>query len=521
MLLVLLWSLLVPSGSWPGGSQVVPGGADSLDALRSFERHWEREHSFWNGAEEQFSRALEGAEAALRGSSPKRDEAAELLLKLTAEPDPGPKQHRGGPSPADLGRVRRGARALLVRALAGEGGNDLLLWITQEVVVRPARELSLRLAAVDLLAPRRQVALKQALLTVGRDPADPLWPRAMDELVTWPDAAVDNLLVGLLGKTVPSEAARHPYTLLLRRIQENRSSLAPRSADRLSQRLRVSLLSTDWRDASRAIELAQGLAPERGVPLLLEALSAWTRREERGHGSRRILDDVLRELRRISGRSIGRDPRNWATWWAAVRQGRTTLGEPLEAGAQTARTRASFFGLQPVSDQVTFVIDRSGSMSDEWGTTGHSRYEEAVDQMLRFLQASGPSTRFNVVLFSDTPLLSSRELVPATAKNLERARESLLRRTPDGGTYLRPAVELALGLGEKESFDPQQVEADTLIVLCDGVTEEGKGWVAPLLPRIRDLMRVRIHCVFLGTHSDGTLRALAEGTGGDLIQVGG
>jgi hypothetical protein len=140
--------------------------------------------------------------------------------------------------------------------------------------------------------------------------------------------------------------------------------------------------------------------------------------------------------------------------------------------------------------------------------------------MVRFLQASGEQTRFNVILFSDEPLRSSARLVAARIETIERARSALLERVPAGDTYLAPAIALALHLDEG-AFDAERLEADTIVVLCDGETGEGPGWVGPLLERIHAEARVVFHCVLIGNRGDGTLRLLAEGTGGDYLQVGG
>ena len=158
-------------------------------------------------------------------------------------------------------------------------------------------------------------------------------------------------------------------------------------------------------------------------------------------------------------------------------------------------------------------------MRSEWGTTGHSRYEEAVEQMMIFLQGAGEQTRFNVILFSDEQVRSSAMLVSATDDMLERARRSLLERVPDGATHLRPAIELALKLDKSGNVDPEELEADTIIVLCDGETSRGPGWVRPLLKKIQADARVVFHCVLVGLRGDGALRSLAESTGGDYIQI--
>ena len=100
-------------------------------------------------------------------------------------------------------------------------------------------------------------------------------------------------------------------------------------------------------------------------------------------------------------------------------------------------------------------------------------------------------------------------------------RDSLLRREPHGGTFLRPAVELALRLDSNGDVDAERLQADTIIVLCDGETGEGKGWVGPLLERINGEARVVFHTVLIGHRGDGTLEELSERSGGDFLAIGG
>ena len=489
--------------------------------LVEFHGRWDKRESLWRGAKDEYSLLLQDAGGTLLRDPTALPALAPVLMDLASwglERRPRKADYLGG---EERMLVRRGAKGVLDQTLSSSRGPALGKWMADEVLVRATQPAARRYLALELCCKERKAPGKLALLTVGRDEKDPIWPAVMDALALWPDEAVDSFLVSRLGKKYAPGSGRHPYNLLLTRIQGSSEPLSARAVEPLVLRLKVDLLSTDWRDVSRAIEVTSGLPIERGVPLLLDALSAWSRREQSGGGSRRILDDLIRELQRISGRSIGRNPKNWITWWIAIRQGKAEL-VPADVEQQSAqRTEASFFGLRPMTDQVTFVIDRSGSMETEWGTTEHSRYVEAVDQIMLFLQAAGPATRFNVILFSDEPLRSSPHLVRATASNLTRARTSLLGRAPDGGTNLRPALELALRLDSKGQVDPERLEADTIIVLCDGETAEGSAWVAPLLARVQEEAQVRIHCVLVGVQGDGTLDALARGTGGDMIRIGG
>ena len=69
--------------------------------------------------------------------------------------------------------------------------------------------------------------------------------------------------------------------------------------------------------------------------------------------------------------------------------------------------------------------------------------------------------------------------------------------------------------------DMERLEADTIVVLCDGETERGPRWVQPTLERVLPHHPLVFHCVLLGGRGDGTLRALAEGSGGSYLRVGG
>ncbi len=411
-----------------------------------------------------------------------------------------------------------GRRALRSRLDAGSA-QERIRWLEREVLISPSQPLRRRQAALLLVGELKTTQGKLAVLSVAGRADDPLRRDALEQLAHWPDDLVDEFLVGRLAKPWDRAHEPHPVTLLLERIRSSSRPLGARATDQLAGRIAVMLIDPGWREASRAIALARGMTAERSVPLLIEALGVWSNRTSLGRGSKRIEHDILSELQRMSGRTIGPHPERWFRWWTAVQEGRIELVD--EEPGRAPRSEASFFGLRPITDRVTFVIDRSGSMDSPWGTTGRTRYAEAVDQLVRFLQAAGEETKFNVVLFSSEPLLSSRELQSATPARIGAARRSLLARAVDGGTQLRPAIELALAVGRDGRPDLDALEADTVIVLCDGATAEGPSWVEPFLERVNAEARVVFHCVLLGTAGDGTLETLAERTGGDLVRCGG
>jgi hypothetical protein len=430
-------------------------------------------------------------------------------------------------------------RKVLARA-AGEAlraDSGAFEWLSVEVLPSVAtHSLARRRAALVWLLERPQPTLATALLVIGRRADDPLRPDALRALSRWAategaNDAIDLFLVSLLGRGERADTRPHPFGLLQERLLTCPKPLGAEAALLLRERAVLMLQATDWKQTARAIQLLRGMELEVRVPLLLDALSLWSRRAETGaagetRGSKRIEGDIIAELQRISGKSIGTNPRNWIAWWVAVRQGRVELADASTAtaapeGDDGLRSRASFFGLRATTDRVTFIIDHSGSMAVNHGTRDHTRYAEAIEQMTRFLQATGPEARFNVVLFDTSPLRSSTELIPASAENLERARVSLLGRPPDGGTHLVPALELALCLGPDGQVDHEQFMADTIIILCDGEIHEGSAWVAPLMQRVLPETLVRIHCVLIGNHGGEALQELARLSGGDFMRVQG
>ena len=148
------------------------------------------------------------------------------------------------------------------------------------------------------------------------------------------------------------------------------------------------------------------------------------------------------------------------------------------------------------------------------GNKSRTRFDEAGSQLIKCLEGLGEDARFEVILFSDGLRHFRGELVPANEKNLRNLARWISLNGPDGGTHLRPGVRAAMCVDE-----PESLEADTVIVLCDGETAEGPTWVGSFIRVHNDLSRVRFHAVQLGGRSDGTLEALCKHTSGDYVEI--
>ncbi|MAB81534.1 MAG: hypothetical protein CMJ89_19510 [Planctomycetes bacterium] len=291
-------------------------------------------------------------------------------------------------------------------------------------------------------------------------------------------------------------------------------------SERLRQILGRLYVSPNWRDAARAAHLVGSLDAKRSVPVLIEALAIWDHRTEAGRGSKRIRHDIVRVLQELSGRSMGPDVESWNRWWQAVLEGRIALSSEREQDG-APRTRATFFGLRPVTDKIAFVVDRSGSMQMSFGTSGRSRYDEAIEQCLRFIEQSGQDTRFSVTLFNERGDRWRGKLSKASQANLRQARGWLERKEPSGGTGLYQGIATTLRLGRGGLVDPMRIEVDTVIVLCDGETDEGPYWVADWMRKYNEAAQLVFHCVQIGPRGDGALNDLARLSGGRFLQVEG
>ncbi len=399
---------------------------------------------------------------------------------------------------------------------------DVARWAAREIlVVQSGNPPPRRAAAARLLSGVHTREVRLALTICIRGSLPLLAEAAAQALVGWKDEAVHQLFSGLLARADPPArpailgAAEHHF----RRVR-----LAPtdRVVPDLETYVRMHVGAEPWRSASRAVSVSRALPDPVAVPLLIDALEAWGERARSGARVTRVPYDLSRELAHRSGLELGLHVDRWRTWWGAVESGQVDPG-PRRTGE--GFTETSFFGLRPGTGRVVFVLDNSGSMGQIFRREGQgtfdawTRYRESIEQMVDFLESLGPEARFGVVLFNDGTERWRTVLQPATAGHLKAARAWCLRRKPKGGTQLRHGVQRAMEVRPGGTVDLEHLEADTLIVLCDGRTSDGSRWALPFLRRENPLAQVVIHCVQIGSGGDGTLELLARTTGGDFVRV--
>jgi len=483
-----------------------PPGGDGVERLGAWVSH-ARDTPRWADIERlEELRAILGDLRVQRAGAPEDPAAIDLgLVELAAlalaEP-PQPLLAAG----AYLGRAE-------LESELGRGDATLARRLAEGVLAPEAkRPRAERLLVTQLFANRFLPETLAELSRAAREADAELARGAQEALSGWAVPAVHLLFLEELERE-PGSARRVAH-----HFERTRETLDPAVLELLEGAVAHRYLSSDWREAARARALVRALDAPHAVPILIEALATWDRRTREGHGSKRIRAELVQELQRISGRSIGPEAAHWSEWWTAVREGRAALpADILAAGGFV--TRAEFFGLHAESDRVLFVVDRSGSMQRSIGTAGRTRHQEAIEQLLQFLRQSGADTRFDVAVFGDEGKAWRTGLCTANEENLAQARRWLEAKQPEGWTMLFEGLRAGLGLDSKGRLDAARCEADTVIVLCDGATTEGPGWVAKWLAEENGDAELVFHCVQIGDESNGTLEALAAGSGGELVRV--
>jgi VWA domain-containing protein len=427
--------------------------------------------------------------------------------------------------------TRRSAVRLLELILGQSDSAELYSWLAESVLSQPrVHSLTRRLAAVQLLEGRYQPGTLLALFNCTTSDERELREAAVLALAGWEDENVSRFLATQMLRSL---ADRNWISMGALSKHFEQVTLDPESpaARELSRGLGLAAVDPEWRTAWRAIQALSAFDDALAVPPLVECLSTWVARATREAGSRRIEGAILKDLQRRSGRRIGAYPERWAAWWRAMQSGQIQAGGSDEANSKTS---AGFFGLHPLTDRVVFVLDKSGSMVTPFSSGGTTatparptgngggngtRYAEAARQLHDFLVELGPRTRFNVILFSDELYSWRSTLAPATPANVNAIGAWVRQYAPGGGTYLKPGIELALEVGPTGHPDLKHLEADTVIILCDGATAEGSAWVEDFLHRVNEEACVVFHSVQIGAGGDGTLELLAKESGGDYVQV--
>jgi hypothetical protein len=527
---VLLASLLVALAlapqKQPPQKPPPPLRGDSVEKFRTWFELLKKGHGSIDDRPEREVRAILGdVRAAWEKDPAHTGEISVLLLDFLGWCDA---QGLGAGAPGanpDAPSLARATRDAVFDALRSRSDPEFLRWMTRDVLSVKSQPVDRRVAALTVLAKRDRIqeSVLLPLLSCAREDDVRIRVPAMRELAGYDDPGVHTLFLDEIDRAI---AGQRDAAATLAEQHFKKVALPPLGPHmaRLSDLVARGLASADWREVSRAIALSRPLGPDPLIAHLIEEMRQWKTREESGGQALRIEMELERALENRSGKQFGLRPTEWSTWWKAVR-GKSIQGGPV-TGQYQEGTSPGFFGIHPATDRVMFVIDRSGSMDEPMPVTtgsstsaGRSRWETAVSELGRFLDAIGPKAKFGVAFFCDHTEEWRPTLSPADDEDKKSAMSWLYGQHPGGGTMLEGAIHRALRIGPDGTPDLAVLEADTVIVLTDGETAEGPGWVDPFLLSANQRARIVFHCVKIGAGGDGTLEKLAQGTGGDFVRV--
>ena len=227
-------------------------------------------------------------------------------------------------------------------------------------------------------------------------------------------------------------------------------------------RSRVGLDDPETNVRAQAIENLAKLASRASMLALANQLGVEKRE--------RLKYTILAYLRGMSGLDAGFDPDAWRRWAETIRDKLVTGEGPVVRATTIPGTKASFAGLNLISDRVCFLVDFSGST---WQTkVGEKTRKEVLDAKLRqALEALPAGTRFNVMPYTNGPIPWEKKLVPSDPSTVKRALDFFERCHRSGRGNFFDAAQLALE-------DP---EVDTIVVLTDGVPTGGHRWNLELM----------------------------------------
>jgi len=302
-----------------------------------------------------------------------------------------------------------------------------------------------------------------------------------------------------------------------------------------------------WQVRAAARDTLVQMRNHASIPLLIAGLKAEKARAAEKPQPPAILVKALHQaLVMMTGQDVpeGRDDL-WAEFWA--KEGPTFRLAAEEKGRKGRRTPpkgeggyAKYFNLDIKSNRILFIIDCSGSMAEPIKLKGRyanidneatTKFELVKQEMEKVVRALPPTTSCNVILFSTKVEAWQRDnegrpvMVKMNDANKERLIIDVGRKTPSGMTNIHGALDLALQLAGRGTFDPYyEANFDTIYFLTDGMPSAGEVTDTREINRrvaeANKLRKVVINAISFGERNQmAFLDHLARDNGGEHIHV--
>ena len=149
-----------------------------------------------------------------------------------------------------------------------------------------------------------------------------------------------------------------------------------------------------------------------------------------------------------------------------------------------------------VSKDIVFVLDTSGSMSDD------GKMEKARSALIFGIRGLREGDRFNVINFAGEEHLMEAGLISATTANKKRGEEFVKKLEPNGGTNINDALRAAL-----RQFDSSE-RPKMLVFLTDGLPTVGEADVDKIIKNAKEIHVDGLHLFPFGVGYDVNTRLL-------------
>ncbi len=287
---------------------------------------------------------------------------------------------------------------------------------------------------------------------------------------------------------------------------------------------------TDWRADLAAVNLLADFRNVTAVEPMIAILERFHEKPEdvdKGLISgllRHRTHEVLQEL--TGARMPAHEPEQWRAWWERVRGEFVLAKQPEKVKGNTS---SGFFGIPIIGARIVFIIDRSGSMIEQYrgngdGGDGGTRFEYARRELLRAVSKLPPDTRFNVVTFSDTVKAWRKGFADSAKPNQSALKTKLKSTKVQGGTNIFGALEKALGLKTAAYGKRYASAVDEIFLLSDGAPTVGEitdpGGILSVVREANEHRNVRINTIFIGSEDrSGFMRNLAKQNDGQFVRL--
>jgi len=268
----------------------------------------------------------------------------------------------------------------------------------------------------------------------------------------------------------------------------------------------------------------------------------------------RLREDIDRALKAITGITFRADPLGWKGWWelngADWDSGKLVKKEepkePAEGGGEAAKDAGqagktvTFYGIETKSKNLIFVVDVSGSMSEDaalapdaasgrvpgQGPKGKRKIDVARYELSKAIGQLPDDARFNIIMFSvEAKVYSPAKMIVASKSTRTAAQKFAESLEPQEGTNIHDALERAFELaggGGMQVDENYRGSVDTIFFLTDGTPTLGKITdpvkIADLVKKWNAIRKIRIHCIGIGKHAEDLLKRLSDESGGTYVK---